>query len=310
MKKISCVIPCYGSQKTIKSVVDELVKVLENNNQYDYEIVLVNDHSPDQVWDVIEKIVEQNKKVRAISFSQNFGQHAALMAGFSKAKGEYIVSLDDDGQAPIESLFSLIEKIDEGYDVVYGRYPEIKQNKIRIIGSKLNEKMSESLLGKPKDVKGNSFFCMRKYVVDEILNYNNPYPYIEGLILRTTKSIANVTVNQRERLEGQSGYSLSKLIKLWMNGFTAFSVKPLRIATVFGMIFAFAGFIYGIIIIIEKIVNPFIQMGYSSLMATLLFMGGFLMLFMGIIGEYIGRIYISLNNAPQYVINKEIGIDK
>ena len=202
-------------------------------------------------------------------------------------------------------IFLLVDKINEGYDLVYGRYPEIKQNRFRVFGSWVNEKMTEIMLGKPKGLKVTSFYAVRRFVMEEMIRYQNAYPYVLGLAIRSTQNIVNVTVNQRERVEGSSGYTFSKLLKLWFNGFTTFSEKPLRIATILGVGCAFFGFVYGVYTIIHKLVNPAVQMGYSSMMAVMLFIGGVIMLLLGIIGEYVGRIYVSLNNAPQYVIREK-----
>lgn len=305
--KISYVIPCYHSEHTLEKVVNELLKKIEERKDiYEYEIILINDSSPDETWKVIQNLCEIDNRIRGINFSQNFGQHSALLAGYSKASGDYIFSLDDDGQAPIESIYRMIDKLEEGYDVVYGRYTQIRQSTFRKFGSFLNDKMSEMLINKPKSVKGNSFFVMRRYITKEIIQYKNAYPYIGGLIYRTTKNIVNLDVNQRERAGGKSGYTIRKLVHLWMNGFTAFSIKPLQIVTCLGIVVAFMGFLYTIIILIQKIINPSILLGWSSIMATLLIIGGIILIALGMLGEYIGRIYISINNAPQYVIKEEI----
>lgn len=304
-EKLSFVIPCYRSEKTISYVIDEITDTMKNaGSDYDYEVILVNDASPDKVWDVISRLAGENERITGVSFSQNFGQHAALMAGYRECTGDYVVSLDDDGQTPVEAVFSLMDKLKEGYDVVFADYNEKKENIFRLFGSKVNDIMTEKMLNKPSKVKMNSFYVMKRFVSDEMIKYANPYPYTAGLLLRCTKNIGNVKVEHRNRLEGSSGYTLRKLLSLWMNGFTAFSEKPLRIATIMGMIISFIGFLYGIYVIVRKIVNPTIQLGYSSMMAVLLFSAGMIMLLLGIIGEYIGRIYICINNAPQYVINE------
>lgn len=310
-EKISFVIPCYRSEKTIKSVIDEIDLIMkENVSRYDYEIVLINDCSPDNVWSIIISIVEDRNDVKAISFAKNFGQHSALMAGYRVANGDIIITLDDDGQSPIDQTFLLIEKIHEGFDVVYAKYREVKQSLWRRIGSKINNKMSEVLIGKPKGIVGNSFYAMKNFIAKEMVRYKNSYPYIGGLVFRSTKLIANVEVEHRERLEGESGYTFVKLIKLWMNGFTAFSVAPLRFSSLVGVICAICGFIFGIVTIIRKLCMPNISAGWSSTVSILLFIGGLIMLMLGMIGEYIGRIYISINNSPQYVIKETINIDE
>ena len=309
-RTISFVIPCYRSEKTIAAVTEEIMAEMTNSlPEFDYEIILVNDCSPDNVWQVIRTLSAQHPQIRGISLARNFGQHAALMAGYRACCGELIVSLDDDGQAPIESVRALIDKLDAGYDVVFGRYQEIKQSAFRRFGTVMNTKMCELLLDKPKDVISNSFFGMRRFVMEEMLRYKNCYPYLGGLIFRTTRNLANIDVVQRDRAEGTSGYSLMKLIMLWLNGFTAFSVKPLRVASVVGAVRAALGFLWGIYTVVHKLVNPDVLIGYSSLAAIILFVGGMIMLMLGLIGEYVGRIYISLNDSPQYVIRECCGME-
>lgn len=304
MRKISFVIPCYGSEKTITAVVEEVVATVQKRAGFDYEIILVNDSSPDNVWQKIKILSNENKRVQGINLSKNFGQHAALMAGYGQCSGEIVISLDDDGQSPADELFSLIDKIDEGYDVVYGSYEEKKHNRFRNMGSHFNKIMNEKLVSKPKGLNVTSYYAAKDYIIAEIIRYNNPYPYVGGLIFRTTQNITEVSVKHRSREFGNSGYTLGKLIKLWLNGFTAFSVKPLRFATTIGFICSILGFGYGCYTIINKLMNPTAPIGYSSTMAGMMFIGGMLMLMLGMIGEYIGRIYISLNEAPQYVIKE------
>jgi undecaprenyl-phosphate 4-deoxy-4-formamido-L-arabinose transferase len=200
----------------------------------------------------------------------------------------------------------LLDAIEEGADVVYARYGHKQHSGFRNFGSKVNELMTRVMLGKPKDLYISSYFAAKRFVVEEMLRYQNPYPYVIGLVLRSTKKIVNVDVTHREREIGTSGYTVGKLLALWFNGFTAFSVKPLRIATVLGVLSACAGFLYGIYTIIKKFVNPDVVVGFSALMAATVFFGGLILLMLGIIGEYIGRIYISLNNSPQYVIRESI----
>lgn len=307
--KISFVIPCYGSEKTLRFVVDEIKSVVKGKGD-DYEVVLVNDCSPDNVFSVIQKLCKADKNIKGICLAKNFGQHAALMAGYAQCTGSIIVSADDDGQTPIDEVYSLINKLNEGYDVVYGTYEIKRHSRFRNFGSRINEIMMECLMNKPKEIHMTSFFVAKKFVISECLSYKCAYPYVLGLVLRTTKSIANVTVKHRSRTEGTSGYSLSKLLSLWINGFTAFSVKPLRIASVAGIISALIGFIVAVYTVVNKIFHPDVLMGYSSLMAAMLLIGGIIMVILGLIGEYIGRIYICINNSPQYVIREKINFDE
>lgn len=310
MEKISYVVPCYGSEHTIEKVISNIRSVMNDHKEYDYEVILVNDNSPDNVWSVIENMCSKDKRIKAICLARNFGQHSALMAGYNICSGDYVVTIDDDGQTPVNQTFYLVEELLKGYDVVYGKYADRKDNSFRKFGTAVNNYMLETLIGKPKDIHLTSFFVARRYIIKEICNYRNAFPYIWGLILRTTKNIANVTIEHSERIDGESGYTLGKLLSLWMNGFTAFSVKPLRVSAIGGIIFACVGVVGILYTVINKILRPEIMAGYSSLMSMLLIIGGMLMLSMGLIGEYIGRIYLCINTMPQYVVKKKINSDE
>jgi undecaprenyl-phosphate 4-deoxy-4-formamido-L-arabinose transferase len=224
------------------------------------------------------------------------------MAGFRAADGDVCVCLDDDGQTPACEVGKLLEKIEEGFDAVYAKYEHKQHSGFRNFGSRVNDLMTRVMLGKPKELYVSSYFAVRRFVVEDMIRYENSYPYVIGLVLRSTKNITNVNVNHREREIGTSGYTLSKLFGLWFNGFTAFSIKPLRIATLIGVISAIGGFLYGIYTIIKKFVLPDVAVGFSALMSAIVFFCGLILLMLGLIGEYVGRIYISMNNAPQYVI--------
>lgn len=302
--KLSFVIPCYRSENTIRIVIDEIVSVVKELGNCDYEIILVEDHSPDDVWSVIEMLADENPKIKGYSFAKNFGQHAALLAGYARCTGDYIVSLDDDGQVPIEMLPKLLDKLEEGYDVVYAYYEELKRGGLRKFGTWMSQKLSEIILDSPKGIKGSSFYIARMFVVEEMIKYKNPYPYLGGLVLRTTHNIACIPVKHRERLEGKSGYSLKKLFSLWFNGYTAFSARPLETGAYIGAIIAAIGFAYAIIIIIRKLIGGIVLEGWSSIISIILIIGGLILIMLGLIGEYIGRIYICINDAPQYVIKK------
>ena len=310
MKKVSFVIPCYRSEKTLTGVVEEIKAAMEKLSAYTYEIILVNDSSPDNTWQTICTLCRENSFIRGIDFARNFGQHAALMAGLRCAEGDYVVCLDDDGQTPADEVDKLLEKLEEGYDAVYAQYGQKQHSLFRNLGSKVNELMTRVMLEKPAELYISSYFAVQRFVVDDMIRYENSYPYVIGLVLRTTKEITNVMVQHREREEGRSGYTLKKLLALWFNGFTAFSVKPLRIATVIGTVSAFLGFLYGIYTIVKKLINPDVPLGFSSTMAAIVFFGGMIMVMLGLIGEYIGRIYISMNNSPQYVIRRQVGGEK
>lgn len=309
MKKISFCIPCYRSEQTLPGVIEEIKTTMETmKDEYTYEIILVNDASPDNTFGVIEEYASKENNIVGVDLARNFGQHSALMAGFHYVSGDILVCLDDDGQTPACEVGKLLEKLETGEDVVYAKYEHKKHSAFRNFGSFVNEKMTQFLLGKPKELYVSSYFAAKRFIVDEMLKYDKSYPYVIGLVLRSTKKIANVDVNHREREIGTSGYTLGKLLGLWMNGFTAFSVKPLRIATWIGVSCSFLGFLYGIYTIIKKLVlGDAVAVGFSALMSAIMFIGGMILFMLGLMGEYIGRMYIGMNNAPQYVIRQTVG---
>lgn len=301
MRLISFVIPCYRSANTIADVVDEIGKTIVSHENDDYEVVLVNDCSPDDTIDALKKIAKTNNHVMAIDMAKNFGQHAALMAGIRQTKGDIVVCLDDDGQTPPSEVYKLIDKLND-FDVCYASYEEKKHSLFRNWGSKVNGKMLEVMLDKPKWLYASSYFAMKRYIADEVIKYTNPYPYIMGLVLRSTNSITSAPVEHKERASGSSGYSISKLFSLWINGFTAFSVKPLRIASLMGVLCAIVGAIFSVWAVINKFTNPAAPIGWTTLIIVILIIGGLILFVLGLLGEYVGRMYISMNNSPQYVI--------
>ena len=301
MRLVSFVIPCYRSAHTIGGVVEELKTAMEKLPEYASEFVLVNDCSPDDTFEVLRELAEKNDNITAVDLAKNFGQHAAIMAVLRHTAGEIVVCLDDDGQTPGSEVGKLLKKLDEGYDVVYAKYAHKQHAAWRNVGTVLNNRMTEIMLGKPRELTITSYFAMRRFVVEEMLIYKNCYPYVEGLILRATRRIGTVPVTHRAREEGESGYNFVKLFSLWMNGFTSFSVKPLRIATWCGGIAALLGFLYFIVIIVKHFMDSSLPEGWASTMALMLLLGGIILLVLGMIGEYIGRIYMCINASPQYV---------
>ncbi len=304
---VSFVIPCYRSEQTITGVVEEITQTMGQLPGYTFEIILVNDCSPDDTFQIIRQLCGQYDNLIGINLARNFGQHSAIMAGLHYATGDICVFLDDDGQTPANEVDKLLDAIAAGADVAMASYDHKMHSHFRNWGSKVNECMMHIMLRKPRELFVSSYFAVKRFVADSMLQYSNSYPYLPGLLLRATKNIVNVPVHHREREVGTSGYTLKKLLGLWFNGFTAFSVVPLRAATAVGVASAFVGFIYGIYTIIRKLVDPNILLGFSSIMAAILFIGGMLMIMLGLVGEYIGRIYISLNNSPQYVVREAIG---
>lgn len=307
---ISFVIPCYNSQGTIGNIVERIDKTVKKMGGFDHEVILVNDCSTDNTFAVIQELCKKHMHIKGISFARNFGQHSALMAGLRACKGEIAVCLDDDGQTPPEEAPKLIGKLQEGYDIVFARYQQKKHNFFRNITSKINNWMIHKFLDKPDNIYLSSFIAIRAFIVKEVTRYDNPYPYMAGLLLRSSNNIANVDVKHQPRNAGKSGYSIKKLVKLWLNGVTSFSVKPLRIAMFIGVVLALFGFLAVLFLFINKLMHPDVALGWSSIMATLSFIGGIILMVLGMIGEYIGRIFISLNKSPQYVIAQTRNIEE
>lgn len=301
---ISFVIPCYKSKDTVGHVVDTIQSIVDAREDYEAEIILVNDCSPDGTFDTIKALTEKYNNVVGIDIAKNMGQQCALMAGFKQARGELIFSCDDDGQTPIETAFTMIEKLEnENYDVVCANYIDRGHRSLfRRLGSWANDTMVKVCLEKPDEINPSVYFVARRFVIEEVIRYGNPFPYWTGLLLRTTHNVGNIELEQKDRMAGESGYTMKKLLKLWVNGITTFSIKPLRFATILGALLAIAGFAIIIVLAIVKLTNDNIALGWTSLIATNILIGGLILLVLGVIGEYIGRIYISMNRSPQYVI--------
>jgi undecaprenyl-phosphate 4-deoxy-4-formamido-L-arabinose transferase len=309
---ISFVIPCYRSELTIEKVYEEIVSIISERAEFDYEILTVNDYSPDNVLQVLRKLAAKDEKVRVLDLAKNFGKHCALLAGLHNVRGELVVILDDDYQCPVNELWRMVDAIvNDGYDCVTAQYRKKKESAWKRFGASVNTKTIKWLIDPPNGIDIENYVVFRRYICDEIVKYPNPYPYIGGLIMRSTHNIKMIPMDERERGDNRrTGFTFMKSLSLYVNGLTAFSVKPLRLASILGFVFAVIGLIYGIVIIIRRLLDPLVPLGYSSIMAVLLFAVGMIMLLLGVIGEYLGRIYISLNRSPQFVIRETVNVDK
>ncbi|MGL5253582.1 MAG: glycosyltransferase [Brevinema sp.] len=303
MTKFSFLIPCYGSETTLESVITEIRQTIHNDDTY--EIILVNDCSPDRVQEVIDTLCSRFPNISSITFARNFGKHAALMAGLRIAQGQYICYLDDDGQCPMPDFYKLFAEVQKEAHVSMAFYGKKKQSAFKNFGSILNNLMAQILIGKPKELQLTNFVLMKKFVKDEIINYTGAYPYLDGLLLRTTKNIVPVPVKDRHRFKGQTTFTFQKMLQLWLNGFTSFSIVPLRLATLLGFVCSLIGFFMIIYLSLNKIMNPtIVPEGWTSLIAVIILTGGLNLFMLGIVGEYIGRAFMVLSNTPQYVIEK------
>ena len=299
------IIPCYKSSETIRKVVEETMAQFEQMKRGEVEFVLVDDCSPDDGATVraLRSIVRDYPNVKAVELAKNSGQHNAQMAGLNYAEGDFIISMDDDGQTSPTQLPKLLDEMDKGYDIVYAYYPHKEHSGGRNLGSRFNQWSLRILIGKPKDMKTSSFWVIRRFVRDYAVQYRSAYTHIQGVFLRVTRNISCVPVEHFKREVGKSGYTFRKLVGLWAN-IIGFSIVPLRIATVLGYFFSGVGLIGIIGVIIRKIVRPVTALGWPSVMVSIFFFSGLILLFMGLIGEYIGRIFLGMCNNPQYVVRQ------
>lgn len=301
---ISVIIPVYNGARTVKAVVNDIKKEL--SIVYDLEIVLVNDGSCDDSAKVCLDISGKDEKVKFIDLSRNFGEHNAVMAGLNFCTGDVAVIIDDDFQNPPSEIIKLVNEMDKGYDIVYSYYSKKKHSYIRNLGSKFNNLIATILIGKPKELYLSSFKAVSRFVINELIKYTGPYPYIDGIILRITRNYSTVLVHHNPRQHGKSGYTIHKLITLWLNMFTNFSILPLRITTITGFVFAIIGFVGVIVFLFEKIRNPDIPAGWASLIISLFVISGVELIGIGMIGEYLGRLFMSDNGKPQFVVRNKV----
>ena len=299
---ISVVIPCYRSEKTIEAVVEEIKNEFALHPEHSLQMVLVNDGSPDDTFGAIRRVCESCDLVTGVDLSRNYGQASAKMASLPYIKGEVAVFMDDDGQHPASGIFKLVDKIREGYDVVYAKFPQKKHSLFKRLTSKLHHAISVWAGNAPAGISGSSFLAYSGFVIKALKEYKSPFVSIGGYLNRITSRFANVDIDHRARMAGESGYTLKKLINLWMNTVTNFSIVPLRLTSAFGFVCSVIGFILGIVVVIRKLIHPNISAGYSSTIAALFFIGGIIMLMLGLLGESIGRIYMTISSAPQYAV--------
>ena len=308
MKKVSIVIPCYNSQYTIRKVVEMTMAEFDKMEEYTCEFVLVNDASGDDTYGEIKKLGADYSNVKGVNLLRNFGQHNALMAALHYTEGDYILGMDDDMQTHPSQIFKLVSKMEEGYDLVYGVYPSKKNSSLKNLSSKLNEVSSRILLNRPKEIQSSNFWMITRQIRDEVSKYDSFNPYIDGIFYRTTRKIGNVEVEHFEREVGTSNYTLKKLIKLWL-AYWNYSVIPLRISAVLGGISAGLGFLAVLVIVIYKLIDPSVVIGWASTVCVTALFAGLILMVLGIIGEYLGKMILILNKTPQYLVRETVNVD-
>ena len=304
---LSIIIPVYNSAKIIDDLINQLVLQLTENIELfsKFEILLINDNSIDESWQKIKDICNNREYIKGINLFKNFGQHNALIAGIKESSGDIIITMDDDMQHDPSYIPKIIKKLNEGYDVCYTKYHNNKYSLFKKIGSIINDKIANITLGKPKDIYLSSYKGIKKNVINEIKKFNSPHVYLDGIILNITNNIGSINIEHRKRTTGDSGYSFKKLFSLWLKMFTNSSIFPLRVASVAGFIITLTSFLLSTLLIILKINNPEMQQGWTSIATFIIFFSGVQLLALGIIGEYLGRIFLSLNQKPQFIIREK-----
>jgi undecaprenyl-phosphate 4-deoxy-4-formamido-L-arabinose transferase len=299
---LSIVVPLYNSGETITRLLDEIFKLEVPGG---LELVLVNDGSVDDTAAICARAIrDRSEPITFLDLSRNFGEHNAVMAALRHVSGRYVVNLDDDLQnPPSEALKLLAHAQRHGFDVVYSRFKKKRHSVGRNLGSWFTNRFADILLDKPRGLYLSSFRCMSAFVVQQIIRYDGPFPYIDGLLLQVTKNIGSIEVEHAERISGRSGYNVRRLVRLWLNIFVNFSIMPLRVSTVFGFLMSSFGFVSTAAVVIENLTVG-TPLGWSSLMSVLLVFSGTQLLVLGVIGEYLGRLYLSTMQRPQSIVRE------
>lgn len=299
MDLLSFVVPVYNGAQVVEELYNRLVPVAKSLGEY--EIILVDDGSSDQSSAVLASLHKKDPRVIAVRLSRNFGQHNATLAGLSFVRGTIAVTLDQDLQNPPEEIPRMLEKLNEGFDVVYG-LPEARAHGwFRNLTSEFSKWISRKILTTALEGNFSSFRVLRRWVVDEVIAYKSAYPYIDGLISWTTTNVGGVTVrNDKSRID--SRYTFLRLMNHGLNLVVNFSIKPLQTASLLGMLSALLGIIGVGVVVARKILYGIPVQGWSSLMVVILVIGGIQIAFLGLIGEYTGRILMNSNSSPKFIV--------
>jgi glycosyltransferase involved in cell wall biosynthesis len=297
--KYSVVIPVYNSATIVGRVVDQTILFFEKH-ALDYEIILVNDGSRDKSWEAIAEKATTCPKVIAINLMRNYGQHSAVYCGFEHSVGDYVITIDDDMQNPPEEIIHLIEKLQDGHDVVFGRFKQKKHSQVRNLGSYLIRLINNRIFRCPKDIVPTNFRLIRRDVITRILQYHTVYPYITGLVLMFSNNPGNEWVEHRQRLEGKSNYNLYRIISLVARILFNYSVWPLRFVSTTGFVISLLSFLVSVVLIINKLLDNIKVEGWTGLMVMLAFFNGIVILILGMLGEYTARILQQISSKEIY----------
>lgn len=298
--EVSVVIPVFNGAATIANVVDRVQRVFTDRC---HEIILVDDGSADQSAAVCERLCAE-ANVTLVRLSRNFGEHNAVLAGLALSSGQYVAILDDDAQNPPEELPRMLDILQrEQLDVVYGRYIERQHSWPRRLGSWFNDRVANVMLGKPRGLYLSSFKVMNRFVVDQLVRYAGPHPYIDGLICRTTTRLGQLLVRHEARAAGQSNYTARRLVRLWLNMFMGFSILPLRVTSLMGIVMSMLSIVWLALILVDKLwISPGMTSGIPTVLACTALFSGVQLMVLGMLGEYVGRLFLSHNGQPQYVV--------
>jgi glycosyltransferase involved in cell wall biosynthesis len=302
---LSFVIPLYHSAASIGAVVREIEELRIEGG---HEIVLVNDGSADATGSVARELVRNARvPITLIEHARNFGEHNAVLTGWRHARGRHIVNLDDDGQnPPAEAVRLWQHAVANSLDVVFGHY-EVKQHSAwRNLGSWFTNRMTDWAVDKPAGFYLSSFRCVSAFAAKQVTQYAGPYPYLDGLLLQVTQRLGSIPVRHDVRRHGASTYTFRRLIQLWLSAWVNFSVLPLRVATVIGMLIAVAGVCSLAVVVWLWAINRGPAFGFGWLMAGLLIFSGTQLLMLGLIGEYVGRMFLTVNQRPQAVVREVV----
>ncbi|HVZ65770.1 MAG TPA: glycosyltransferase family 2 protein [Lacunisphaera sp.] len=298
---LSFVIPLYYSADTIAALVKEIERLEIEGG---HELVLVNDGSRDATAGICRELLRDAQiPMTFVNHARNFGEHNAVLTGYRHVTGAYVVNLDDDGQNPPAEAVRLWQHArKEGLDVVYGHYASKQHAWWRNLGSRFTNRITDWVLDKPAGFYLSSFRCVSAFVAREVAANAGPYPYVDGLILQVTQNIGALEVTHAGRSTGRSGYNLRRLLRLWLSTFVNFSVMPLRLATLLGLFMAAAGIIGLLLVFFLWLTNRGPDYGWGSLMGAMLVFSGAQLVMLGLIGEYVGRMFLTVNGRPQSVV--------